>query len=119
MIANMSKNAIIEIHDNIVGESGEETDILSRNELNTIIRNHRKARTLYRKAAILLHDIPRAQPFSEGNKRTGYASTMIFLKFNGKSLRLRKSRIERIIIYSVNNNLTLGEVEKILKRSVV
>ena len=118
MIPDLSKEEIIEIHDNIVKVSGEELDILSKTELDSIAFRHKQAKNLTKKAAILLHDIPRLQPFSEGNKRTAFASTMIFLSYNKKRLKLSKRRVEEIIIYSVNNNLTLRDVEKILKEAV-
>ncbi len=118
MVADLSKDEIIEIHDNIVESSNEETDILSEHSLDLIAAKHKKAKTICEKAAILLHDIPNLQPFNEGNKRTAFASTMIFLKYNKKKLKLSKRRIEEIIIYSVNNNITLKEVERILKRAI-
>lgn len=119
MISNLNKEEIIEIHNNIVKSTSEELDILSEHKLDAIISKHKRAKTLTRKAAILLHDISYLQPFSEGNKRTAFASTMIFLKYNKRELKLSKRRVEEIIIYSVNNNLTLGEVEKILKEAII
>jgi len=119
MIADLNKDEIIEIHNNIVENSNEELDILSRHTLDLIAKKHKIAKTLHKKAAILLHDIPNLQPFSEGNKRSAFASTMIFLKYNKKKLKLGKKRTEEIIIYSVNNNLTLRDVEKILKEAIV
>src|SRR3989338_3329090 len=113
MTADLSKDGIIEIHNNIVLASGEEIGILSEHSLDLIVMRHKKAKTVHGKATILLHEIPRLQPFGEGNKRTAFASIMIFLKYNKKELKMSKKRIEEIIIYSVNNNLTLREVGKI------
>ena len=119
MVATLTKSQILEIHDKLVRSSGEEIDVLSNYKLNSIVLRHKGAKTLAKKAAIFLHDIPNFQPFSEGNKRTAFASTMIFLKYNKKKLKLPKKVLEEIIIYSVNNNLTLREIERILKKAIV
>ena len=90
MMANLRKEEIIEIHDEIVKNSQEESGILSENKLNSIALRHKKAKTIVKKTAILLHDIPHFQPFNEGNKRTAFATSMVFLKYN-KKLLLRKN----------------------------
>ena len=40
-------------------------------------------RTIFDKAAILLCSIIKNHPFIDGNKRTGIATTAVFLAFNG------------------------------------
>ena len=119
MIASLDKKEVLEIHGKIVESSGEELSILSKHKIDSIIIRHNRAETIAKKATILLHDIPHLQPFSEGNKRTAFASTIIFLKYNKKNLKLSRKRIKEIIIYSVNNNLTLRDIEKILEKAIV
>lgn len=113
---NLTIEDLIKIHDKLVAASGEELDILSNHKLGEIIENHEKAKTLFKKAAILLHDIPHLQPFSEGNKRTAFSSFKIFVKLNELKIELSNDDLEDIIIKSVNDNITLNGVEKWLRK---
>ncbi|WP_205718613.1 type II toxin-antitoxin system death-on-curing family toxin [Actinomadura sp. WMMA1423] len=39
--------------------------------------------TLFEKAAALLHSLTTSHPFTDGNKRVGFAASDVFLKLNG------------------------------------
>lgn len=115
---SLIKEDLIKIHNDLVAISGEELDILSENNLNEIVRRHGKSKTLVKGATVLLHDIPHLQPFSEGNKRTAFASFKVFLELNNKNLKASNKKLEDIILRSVNNNITLFGVEKWLKKKI-
>lgn len=55
---SLTKEDLIKIHDDLVKISGEESDILSEYKLNKIAFRHQRVKTLVKKAAVLLHDIP-------------------------------------------------------------
>lgn len=116
---NLTKEDLIKIHDELVKISGEEFDILSENKLNKLVQKHQQRKTLIKKAAVLLHDTPYFQPFSEGNKRTAFSSVKVFLELNNKQLQASNEELEDIIIRSVNNNLTLRDVEKWLIKRIL
>ncbi|MCD6590549.1 MAG: Fic family protein, partial [Candidatus Aenigmarchaeota archaeon] len=62
---------IIQIHDRLIKEFGGEAGIVDRNKLDFIVNKVESSKTdLYRKAAMLLHDIIIMHPFIDGNKRT-------------------------------------------------
>lgn len=115
---SLIKEDLIKIHNDLVTISGEELDILSENELNEIVRKHGKSKTFVKRAAVLLHNMSHLQPFSEGNKRTAFASFKVFLELNNKTLKASNKKLEDIILRSVNNNITLAGVEKWLKKRI-
>ena len=110
---------MIKIHNDLVKISGEELDILSENKLKLILRKYRNSKSLVEKVAILLHDIPYFQPFSEGNKRTAFFSLKIFIELNNWHLIASNKELEHIILRSVNNNITLNGVEVWLRKKIV
>ena len=84
---NLTRAELTKIHDELARISNEELDILSEYKLYRLVLKHKKAKNLVKKAAVLLHDIPHFQAFSEGNKRTAFSSLKIFLKLNNKKLK--------------------------------
>lgn len=115
---SLTKADLIRIHDDLVKITGEEYDILSEVKLTEIVDRHEKSKNLVRKAAILLHDTPNFQPFSEGNKRTAFSSFKVFMELNGLEVKVSNNELEDIILRSVNNNITLRDVEKWLKKNL-
>lgn len=51
---SLTKGDLIKIHDDLVKISSEELDILSEYKLDKIVFRHKKAKTLVKKAAVLL-----------------------------------------------------------------
>ncbi len=115
---NLTKEDLMKIHFNLVKISGEEPDTLSKYKLNVIIHKHEKAETLVKKAAVLLHDIPNLQPFSEGNKRTAFSGFKVFMELNDRKVTISNKELEDVILRCVNDNITLKGVEKWLKRRI-
>jgi death-on-curing protein len=67
---------------------------------------HHDDADLIRQAALLAVGISQAQAYLDGNKRTAYQATLVFLKVNGHVLRLG------------DGGLALaGELEKVAERS--
>ena len=112
---NLTKEDLVKIHFDLVKISGEEPNTLSEYKLNEIIHKHEKAKALVEKAAVLLHDIPNLQPFSEGNKRTAFSGFKIFIELNDRKIAISNKELEEVILRCVNDNITLRDVEKWLK----
>jgi len=115
---SLTKADLIRIHDDLIRITGEEHDILSEVKMTEIMHRHEKSNNLFKKAAILLHDIPNSQPFSEGNKRTAFSSFKVFMELNDREVKVSNKELEDIILRSVNNNITLSGVIKWLKKKL-
>lgn len=63
--------------------------------------------TLHRLAAAIGYGLCRNHPFIDGNKRTAFLSTVVFLERNG--LRVRASEIE---VVQVMNSLAAGQMSE-------
>jgi len=61
---------------------------------------------LIRQAALLAVGISQAQAYLDGNKRTAYHATLVFLKVNGLALRLEDGGLRMA-----------GELEKVAERA--
>lgn len=72
--------------------------------------------TLWLKAAALTQSLIRNHPFDDGNKRTGYFSTMRFLFLNGYELKAKK---ERIVCFTLDvdvKKLSIAQIASWLKK---
>ncbi len=72
--------------------------------------------TIFDKAAALLQSLLKNHPFVDGNKRTALVSAGLFLKINGWGL-INTHEEEVIFAINVDNqNLTLEQISKWLKK---
>lgn len=65
---------------------------------------------LYHKAAALMDSLIRNHPFVDGNKRTGIASTALFLVINGYRLVASNAEFEKFTIEVARSQHTLDEI---------
>jgi death-on-curing protein len=65
---------------------------------------------LYHKAAALMDSLIRNHPFVDGNKRTGIASTALFLRINRYRLVASNAELEKFTIEVVRSQHTLDEI---------
>lgn len=65
---------------------------------------------LYHKAAALMDSLIRNHPFVGGNKRTGIASTALFLVINGYRLVASNADLEKFTIEVARSQHTLDEI---------
>lgn len=65
---------------------------------------------LYHKAAALMDSLIRNHPFVDGNKRTGIASTALFLVINGYRLVASNADLEKFTIEVARSQHTLDEI---------
>lgn len=72
--------------------------------------------TLWLQAAALIRSLIRNHPFNDGNKRTGYFSTMRFLYLNGYKLQAEKKEIVKFTISIDTKKLNLETISLWLKR---
>lgn len=72
--------------------------------------------TLWLQAAAMLHSLIKNHPFTDGNKRTGFFSTMRFLRINGYKLKTTQKEVVRFSISVDNENPSLEEMAAWLKK---
>lgn len=72
--------------------------------------------TLFLKAAGLLQSLIKNHPFEDGNKRTGFFSTMRFLHLNGWELIAKHEAIIKFALAVDTKNLHLEEMSIWLKK---
>lgn len=72
--------------------------------------------TLWLQAAAMLHSLIKNHPFTDGNKRTGFFSTVRFLRLNGYKLKAVKKEVVEFSVAVDNENPSLEEIAAWLKR---
>jgi death on curing protein len=91
MIKSISKQKIIELHNRILTETGGEPGILfeaSLEFIDELLPSYSKTNEdVHTYAALICHQIITGHPFVDGNKRTGYESTDVFLRGNGYKIQ--------------------------------
>ena len=66
--------------------------------------------TIYLKAAALIHSLIKNHPFNDGNKRTGFFSTLRFLHINGYEITASHEEIIKFALSADTKNLNLEEI---------
>lgn len=72
--------------------------------------------TLWLQAAALIHSLIKNHPFSDGNKRTGYFSTLRFLHINGYELEASHEGIIKFTLEIDTIKLDLDHIASWLKK---
>lgn len=72
--------------------------------------------SIWLKAASLIHSIIKNHPFNDGNKRTGFFSTLRFLNLNGYDIAAGKKEIVEFALSVDTKNLTLNQISRWLKK---
>lgn len=87
MVRSISKQKIIDLHNRIITETGGEPGILFEGTLDfvdKILPSYMdKNEDIRNIAALICYQIITGHPFVDGNKRTGFESTDVFLRGNG------------------------------------
>lgn len=71
--------------------------------------------TLMSKAAALVHSLAQNHPFVDGNKRTAFIATVVFLELNGYKLEAEQKEVVKFMLDIVNKRLDLQGIEEWLK----
>jgi len=66
--------------------------------------------TIWLQSAALMQSLIKNHPFNDGNKRTGFFSTMRFLKINGYEMVAYKKDIIKFTLHVDTQNLILKEI---------
>ncbi len=109
----LTLNQVLEIHENILAQTGGSTGIRDIGGLESAIALPRMTfngeelyPTLADKASALGYSIIQNHPFVDGNKRTGHAATEIFLLLNGYEINKSINEQEQIILQVASGTLS-------------
>jgi len=73
---------------------------------------------IWLKAASLIQSLIKNHPFEDGNKRTGFFSTLRFLNINGYDIKPDKKDIVNFVLQIDTKNLSLQQISLWFKKHV-
>ncbi|MBI5133666.1 MAG: type II toxin-antitoxin system death-on-curing family toxin [Thaumarchaeota archaeon] len=118
--------AIVEFNRQEVTSSSEQYKLEDENRLRKILEDVKKQgeelsikEALIKKTSFLIFRMTSVQPFHEGNKRTAYVTTKVFLNANGFSIRVSKEEVFEILEGIVFGRINLNHVEQWLKDRLI
>lgn len=71
---------------------------------------------IFKMSAAYLFGVIKNHPFIDGNKRTGLASTFLFLKINGENINFKKGDLFDLCIDVANSEKTLDEISDFFRK---
>lgn len=105
MIEYLTIDQVIEIHDEMITRYGGLPGIRNRNLLLSAMEAPKASAfgeemypSAYEKAAVYLYHIVCNHPFNDANKRTGYATALVFLEANGFPLLCQPTKLEDLVV---------------------
>lgn len=115
-----SAGLLLTLHDRLIERTGGEGGVLHRPALQGIIARIRdgpfeaEADILHR-AALLLRGIAAEHPFVDGNKRTAFAATDLFLALNGQIVVASEDEVVDFMLRVARGEEDLGGIESWLR----
>ena len=110
------KAELVNIHDAILSVSGGDQGIygglidLCVESPQREVYSYEPHKTLLEKAAALMYNVNTLHPFVDGNKRTAYIATNIFLEFNGCTIVATKEEGVGISLEIANGNMDVNDI---------
>lgn len=105
MIKYLTAEHVISFHKEILRVSGGLAGIRSKNLLLSALAAPKASfagQQMYplidEKAAVYLYHLARNHPFNDGNKRTAYISTLVFMELNQGDLKFDVSSLEDVVV---------------------
>lgn len=103
MVEYLSRDQIVRIHDKIIETFSKEKGKMNLGNLEATLErvdgyNGEDEEALFWKASILLERIILGHPFIDGNKRTAYESTKLFLLINGFGLVSKEDEVIDLLV---------------------
>lgn len=119
----LSVEEVIQIHDELVSEYGGLHGIRDMGLLVSAIEMPKATmfeeylhESVFDKASAYLYHIVCNHAFLDGNKRTGAATTLIFLIQNGCDIKFDMKEFEEVVCRVAQNGMSKEEISKFLKQ---
>ena len=114
---------VYEIHEEIIKKAGTIASVRDFSLLHSAVERPKATYagqdlypTIFVKAAALLHSLCMNHPFTDGNKRTSWASAHKFLWINGYHLQTEKGAAVSFMLSVDNENLPLKDIASWLRK---
>lgn len=112
MNAEITKDEIKELNRKIVEEFGGSVGLQNEGNLEFVLAKVKNAKDVIRKAAELMYGINQGHPFLDGNKRTAFEATKIFLLANNIELVINEREAEEFMVKMAQpEKISIKEVE--------
>lgn len=119
----LSAAQVLAIHDQMIRRFGGSVGIRDLKLIESAVARPQVTfdgldlyKTIFDKAAALLHSLLKNHPFIDGNKRTALSSAGIFLSLNGYKLINKHKQEVTFMLDVANDKLTLQEISTWLKK---
>jgi death on curing protein len=120
---HLTAEQVLFIHYRLVSETGGEHGVRDLGLLESAIARPRATfgdqelyKNIFEKAASLMESLVSKHPFVDGNKRTGIACTVLFLKQNGIVFSAKNSELEKFTLRVASSKIKLPEMAKWLEK---
>jgi len=115
---------IIAIHDQLIKRFGGSQGIREMSLLESAVHRPEATfdgadlyKTIFDKSAVLFHSILKNHAFVDGNKRTAYSASALFLKMNGYDLSNLHGASVEFSVRVETDNLKVEEISMWLKKN--
>ena len=122
MTIYLTAEQILFIHYRLVSETGGAHGVRDLGLLESAVARPRQTfdnkelyKNVFEKAAALLESLVNNHPFIDGNKRTGIACTVLFLRQNGIVFSAKNAELEKFTLRVASSKVKQSEIAKWLK----
>lgn len=126
IIHYLSEGEIIAINEEMVSKFGGLHGVRDLNLLRLAVGRPQMSvafqdayKSIFDKAAALLHSIINNHPFLDGNKRTSLFSAILFLEYNGWTVEFKRKDAVKFTRKAHNEDYTVEQISKWLKGNSV
>ena len=119
----LSVEEVLLIHEYQLRQFGGTDGILDLNLLESAIYRPKtsfggseKYKSIFDKAACLLHSLIKNHPFVDGNKRTSLVVAIVFLKINGYILDASQQNLVDFVLKIESNKLNVTDISVVLEK---
>jgi death-on-curing protein len=119
----LTAEQVLFVHYRLVDETGGEHGIRDLGLLESAIARPQATfdrqelyPDIFEKAAALMESLINNHPFVDGNKRTGIACAVLFLKQNGISFSAKNAELEKFTLRVASSSTGRSEITKWLKK---
>ena len=123
MTIYLTAEQVLFVHYRLVGETGGEHGVRDLGLLESAIARPQATfdrqelyQDIFDKAAALMESLINNYPFVDGNKRTGIACAVLFLKQNGVSFSAKNAELEKFTLRVASSSIERSEITKWLKK---
>ena len=126
MTIYLTAEQILFIHYRLVDETGGEHGLRDLGMLESAAARPRQTfdnqelyTDIFEKAAALMESLVNNHPFIDGNKRTGIAGTVLFIRQNGFTFAARNSELEKFTLRVASSKIKhAGIAQWLIKHSL-